>query len=112
MHGTPLPGSTAGHLSVKFGEHSRETASLCYVCSVTTIGRRDDVIVSEGAANTNRNRFLSDRQVHGTLNLVGRVDPRDFFLDSPYLAQFAVEESKVQLLRHCSGSPLAKFVQG
>ena len=91
MHRAAFAAGDAGRLAVELGEQTAQRRTLGEEGGVAAIGRRHHVVRAQHVAHADRDGFLSDRQVDRALDLVGRIDARDFFLGAADQTQRAVK---------------------
>ncbi|HTV26485.1 MAG TPA: hypothetical protein VMF32_01750 [Xanthobacteraceae bacterium] len=62
---------------------------------MAAIGRRHDVVGAQNIADADRDRFLTYREMHRTLDFVRRINPRNFLFGAANEAQTAVNALKI-----------------
>ena len=83
VHRARLAARNATLAAVQLGEHGVQSSALGDVEAVRAIGRENEVVGAQPIANADRDRLLADRQMDRALDLVGRIELDDPFLDEP-----------------------------
>src|SRR5678816_4414837 len=107
MHRSGLARREAVPLAIELGHHAIEIAALGEIDRVAAIGGVENVARAEIVANADCHRFLTDREMHRTLDLVRGVDADDLFLDAANPVELAIEPFDLaEVLGHTAGGPL------
>ena len=91
VHRAAFAARAAVDLAVELGDHAPQVAAFGEIHRMAAVRPEDDVVRLEGLAGADRHALLPDRQVNRALDLVGRIDARDLFLDPPDAVERAVE---------------------
>jgi hypothetical protein len=97
VHRSALASGTSGGFPVKFGDHRFHVAALGEVKGVAAVSAEDDILRLQCAAYAHGYGFLSDGEMNGALDYVGRVDSRDLLFQPADAVQRSIQSREHEL---------------
>ena len=91
VHRASFTAGAAGGLAIQLGDHLHQVASFGQVQRMTAVGAEYDVLGRQCLANGDRDGLLADGKMDRTLDLVGRVNFGDLFLNASNAVKRSVE---------------------